>query len=144
MSLTWSSIGHAFASGFSAITRGSKYLEGAVTKIQGSEKTVESLSALIPGYGPIAVEVEQIAYAGFGMLVGGLHYGGIAFEQNLLNNGADKAAIDQVKALVQKFPNLIADVEAAFGKPSVKPTITVPPPPPSSVVTETIPATPKI
>lgn len=130
MSLTWSSIGHAFASSFSAVVRGSKYLEDALVKVEGSEKKVEQLSALIPGYGPAVVEVEQVAYAGLGMLVGALHYGGAAFEQNLLNNGADTDAIAQVKAMVAKYPSLVADVEAVFGKPNAatKPATTVPPP----------------
>jgi hypothetical protein len=118
MSLSWSSVGHGFASGFSAIARGAKYLIGASAKIEDSEKVVESLSSLIPGYGPILVELERYAYAGLGMIVGGLHYGGAAFEQNLLSNGADQAAIDEIKTLIQKFPGLVADVEAVFGKPS--------------------------
>lgn len=117
MSLTWKSIGHAFASGFSAIVKGSKYIEGAAVKIEGSEQKVEQLSALIPGYGPAIVGVEQIAYAGLGMIVGGLHYGGAAFEQNLLDNGSDQAAIDEIKAIYKQFPNLLADIEAVFGKP---------------------------
>lgn len=135
MSLTWTSIGHAFASSFSAIVKGSKYLTGALVKVEGSEAKVEQLSALIPGYGPAIVEIEQIAYAGLGMLVGGLHYGGAAFESNLLDNGADQAAIAQVKAMVAKYPTLIADVEAVFGKPGTK----VPPVPlPSQAPVSTI------
>lgn len=117
MSLTWKSIGHAFASGFSSIVRGSKYMESALVKVEGSEKTVEKLSALIPGYGPVIVEVEQLGYAALGMLVGGLHYSGAAFEQNLLNSGSDQTAIDTIKALIVKYPSLVADVEAVFGKP---------------------------
>jgi hypothetical protein len=132
MSLTWKSIGHAFASGFSAIVKGASYIEGAVVKVEGSEQKVEQLSALVPGYGPTIVAVEQISYAGLGMLVGALHYGGAAFEKNLLDNGADQSAIDEIKALVHKFPNLIADVEAVFGKPKTGSSIAPPVPIPSN------------
>lgn len=116
MSLTWTSIGHAFASGFSAIVRGANYLASGIDKVETSAAKVEQLSALIPGYGPQVVQVEQLAYAGLGLVAAGLHYGGAAFEKNLLDNGADQSAIDAIKALIKQFPALIQDVEAAFGK----------------------------
>lgn len=118
MALTWTSIGHGFASGFSAIARGARYLANGIDKVETTEKKVESLTALIPVYGAEAVQVEQVAYAGLGLVSAGLHYGGAAFEKNLLDNGADQSAINEIKTLIQKFPSLVQDVEAAFGKPT--------------------------
>jgi len=133
MSLTWKSIGHAFASGFSSIVRGSKYIESGLVKVESSAPTVERLSALIPGYGPQIVAIEQVSYAALGMLVGGLHYSGAAFEQNLLNSGSDQTAIDTIKQLIVQYPSLVADVEAVFGKPLVGTiaAVALKPPPPS-------------
>lgn len=120
-------------------------MESALQKVESSAPTVEKLSALIPGYGPQIVGIEQLGYAALGMLVGGLHYSGAAFEQNLLNSGSDQTAIDTIKALIVQYPALVADVEAVFGKPQTG-TIAAAalkslPPIPESIA---VPATPPI
>lgn len=119
MALTWGSIGHAFASSFTAVAKGAEWLGGEIAKINNPtvQKTVEDLTALIPVYGGPAVKLEQYAFAGLGLVSAGLHYGGAAFEKNLLDNGADQAAIDEIKDLIKQFPNIISDIEAVFGKP---------------------------
>lgn len=116
----WANVTHGFASCFKAIVKGAQYLATKIDVVEKAAPEIEQVSALIPNVGPQVVAVEQISFAALGFVAQGIHYGGAAFEQDLLNKGADQAFVDSIKAIIKQFPQVISEIEAVFGKP--KPT----------------------
>jgi hypothetical protein len=76
---------------------------------------VESLSGLIPGYGPEAVAIERVAFGVLGQVVGAAHSIDTAAAANGINVTFDAQMVADIKALVAKFPDVIAQAEQVFG-----------------------------
>lgn len=113
MAFTWQSVGHAFASLFKDVVTVSKKVVSAIGGIQGEEKLIESLSALVS---PQAVAVEQIAFGALGELVAVVKGLEDAAGANGVSVPFDATVVAEVKKLIAEFPEIVAQVEAAFGK----------------------------
>ena len=113
MAFTWQSAGHAFASLFKDVVTVSKKVVSALGSLQKEETLVESLTSLIS---PQAAAVEQIAFGALGELVAAVQATETAAGANGVNVSFDASVIAEVRKLIRDFPDVIAQVEAAFGK----------------------------
>jgi hypothetical protein len=100
MAITFKSVGHFFAKAFQAIV-------AELPKIEATAATVETVSAQIPVYGPLAVTAEKAAYAVLGELSAVLTAGGEAAAAKLADAGLDINVINTVKAFVASVPTLV-------------------------------------
>lgn len=107
----FTSFDHAIATGFQTLAHDAELVAGVLVKIHGTEPTVETLSALVPGYGPAIVGIERVSFAALGILASALHLGGEAAKQSLLNAGADQSAIQEFEAFIAAFPAVIAQAK---------------------------------
>ncbi|MGA7887647.1 MAG: hypothetical protein WCA44_18080 [Acidobacteriaceae bacterium] len=98
--ITFKSVGHFFAKAFKAIV-------ADIPKIEATEKTVEAVTAAIPG-ASAAVPLEDAAYAVLGEFASVLTTGGEAASQKLANAGVDVSIVQQVETLLKSFPNLVS------------------------------------
>ena len=112
MAFTWQSAGHAFASLFKDVVTVSKSVVSALGGIQNEEKLIESLTSLVS---PQAAAVEQIACGALGELVAAVQATQTAAGANGVNVAFDASVVAEVKKLIADFPQVIAQVEAAFG-----------------------------
>jgi len=103
MALSFKSIGHFFA------TVAQKVLAVGV-KIESSEQTVETVTAQVPVYGPLAVPVEKAAYAVLGEVMAVLAAGDAAAKQKLADAGLDINVIDTAEAVLKGIGGLAAIV----------------------------------
>jgi hypothetical protein len=94
--INWTSVGHFFASGFHDIVVAGKAIATLDTKIAPQEGVIESISGLVPVYGPEVQLIERIAFAALGEFA--------ALVQS--SGGATQAA-----AKVQASPQLLTEVE---------------------------------
>lgn len=101
MAITFKSVGHFFAKIYTAVV-------AEIPKIEATATTVETVTAAIPTYGPLAVTVEQAGYAVLGELSAALNAGGAAVEAKLADAGLDINVISTVKAIVASVPGLAA------------------------------------
>lgn len=123
MSFSFSNVEHALASGFMYIVKGAQSTAKFIAdKVEGTEGTVESLSALIPGYGDEAVAIERAAYSGLGVvtsLLGGASKlgddGAKAAEKLFLDAGLDKQLIQDFKDLYSNSKTQLAAVGVSVG-----------------------------
>jgi predicted NAD/FAD-binding protein len=113
MSFTWQSAGHAFASLFKDVVTVSKKVVSALGGIQNEEKLIESLTSLVS---PQAAAVEQIAFGALGELVAAVQAVETAAGANGVNVSFDASVVAEVRKLITDFPEVLAQVEAAFGK----------------------------
>jgi hypothetical protein len=113
MAFTWQSAGHAFASLFKDVVTVSKKVVTALGGLQNEEAVIESLTALVS---PQAAAVEQIAFGALGELVAAVQATETAAGANGINISFDASVIAEVRKLVADFPQVVAQVEAAFGK----------------------------
>ena len=113
MAFTWQSAGHAFASLFKDVVTVSKKVVVALGSLQHEAPLIESLTSLVS---PQAAAVEQIAFGALGELVAAVQATETASGANGLNVAFDASVIAEVKKLVHDFPQIVAQVEAAFGK----------------------------
>jgi hypothetical protein len=113
MAFTWQSAGHAFASLFKDVVTVSKKVVIALGSLQNEAPVIESLTSLVS---PQAAAVEQIAFGALGELVAAVQSTETAASANGLNVTFDASVITEVKKLITDFPEIIAQVEAAFGK----------------------------
>jgi hypothetical protein len=113
MAFTWQSAGHAFASLFKDIVTVSKKVVTALGGLQNEETVIESLTSLVS---PQATAVEQIAFGALGELVAAVQATETAAAANGVNVSFDASVVAEVKKLIVDFPEVIAQVEAAFGK----------------------------
>jgi hypothetical protein len=98
--INFKSAGHFLATVFQKVV-------ADLPKIQKTESVVETVTAAIPVYGPLAVPIEQAGYAVLGELAAVLTAGGAAAESKLADAGLDVAVIATVKDLVSKgIPSL--------------------------------------
>ncbi len=113
MAFTWQSTGHAFASLFKDVVTVSKKVVTAIGGLQGEATVIESLTSLVS---PQAAAVEQIAFGALGELVAAVQATETAASANGVNITFDASVVAEVKKLLTEFPQVVAQVEAAFGK----------------------------
>jgi hypothetical protein len=113
MAFTWQSTGHAFASLFKDVVTVSKKVVTAIGGLQGEATVIESLTSLVS---PQAAAVEQIAFGALGELVAAVQATETAAGANGVNITFDASVVAEVKKLITEFPQVVAQVEAAFGK----------------------------
>ena len=113
MAFTWQSTGHAFASLFKDVVTVSKKVVTAIGGLQGEATVIESLTSLVS---PQAAAVEQIAFGALGELVASVQATETAAGANGVNITFDASVVAEVKKLITEFPQVVAQVEAAFGK----------------------------
>ena len=113
MSFTWQSIGHAFASLFKDVVTVSKKVEIVLSDVQAEAPIIEALTTLVS---PGAAAVEQIAFGALGALVAAVHGVDAAAGANGINVSFDATVVAEIKALILQFPQILAQVEAAFPK----------------------------
>jgi len=113
MAFTWQSAGHAFASLFKDVVTVSKKVVTALGGIQKEETLIESLTSLV---NPQAAAVEQIAFGALGELVAAVQATETAAGANGINVSFDASVIAEVRKLITNFPEILTQVEAAFGK----------------------------
>jgi hypothetical protein len=113
MAFTWQSAGHAFASLFKDVVTVSKKVVTAIGGLQGEATVIESLTSLVS---PQAAAVEQIAFGALGELVAAVQATETAAGANGVNIAFDASVVAEVKKLLTDFPQVVAQVEAAFGK----------------------------
>jgi hypothetical protein len=94
------SIGHFFATVYTAAVKAAPVVAADLKKIEGTATVVETVSAAIPVYGPLAVTVEKAAYAALGELSGVLTAGGAAASVKLTDAGLDINVIKTIEALI--------------------------------------------
>jgi len=111
MAISFNSIGHFFAKAFTAI-------KDELPKIEATKKTVEDVTAAIPGGAPF-VPLEETAYAVLGAVSAVFSSLGSAASAKLQDAGLDIVAIQKVEALLAKFPELAA-VAKALETPAAK------------------------
>jgi hypothetical protein len=115
MAFTWQSAGHAFASLFKDVVTVSKKVIVALGQVQNEEKVIESLTSLVS---PQAAAVEQIGFGALGALVAAVQATETAAGATGVNVAFDASGVAEVRTLIADFPQVVAQVEAAFGKSS--------------------------
>ncbi len=113
MAFTWQSAGHAFASLFKDVVTVSKKVVTVLGGLQNEATLIESLTSLVS---PQAAAVEQIAFGALGELVAAVQATETAAGANGVNVSFDASVIAEVRKLIADFPDVVAQVEAAFGK----------------------------
>jgi hypothetical protein len=113
MAFTWQSAGHAFASLFKDIVTVSQKVVIALGGLQKESQLIESLTALVS---PQAAAVEQIAFGALGELIAAVQATEAAAAANGVSISFDASVIAEVRKLIADFPEIVAQVEAAFGK----------------------------
>ena len=113
MAFTWQSAGHAFASLFKDVVTVSKKVVVALGGLQNEAHLIETLTSLVS---PQAAAVEQIAFGALGELIAAVQATETAAGANGVNISFDASVIAEVRKLITDFPQIIAQVEAAFGK----------------------------
>jgi hypothetical protein len=113
MAFTWQSAGHAFASLFKDVVTVSKKVVVVLGGLQHEAQLIETLTSLVS---PQAAAVEQIAFGALGELIAAVQATETAAGANGVNVSFDASVIVEVKKLIVDFPQIIAQVEAAFGK----------------------------
>jgi hypothetical protein len=111
MAFTWQSAGHAFASLFKDVVTVSKKVVIVLGGLQKESQLIESLTSLVS---PQAAAVEQIAFGALGELIAAVHSTETAAGANGINVSFDASVIVEVRKLITDFPEVIAQVEAAF------------------------------
>jgi len=113
MAFTWQSAGHAFASLFKDVVTVSKKVVTALGGLHNEATLIESLTSLVS---PQAAAVEQNAFGALGELVAAVQATETAAGANGVNVSFDASVIAEVRKLIADFPDVVAQVEAAFGK----------------------------
>jgi hypothetical protein len=99
--ITFKSVGHFFATVYQKVV-------SVIPKIAATAKTVETVTADVPVYGPLALTVEKLGYAVLGELSAVLTTGGDAVKAKLNDAGLDTNVIASVEALVASIPQITA------------------------------------
>lgn len=105
MAITFKSVGHFFATAYTAITKD-------LTAVESTEATVEKVTSEAPVYGPLALTVEKAGYAVLGELSAVLNAGGSAAASKLADAGLDSSVIQTVQALVTGVGNIATVAKA--------------------------------
>jgi hypothetical protein len=112
MAFTWQSAGHAFASLFKEVVTVSKKVVITLDTLEKAAPAIEALTTLV---NPQAAVVEQIAFGALGELIAAVEATETAADANGVNVSFDLSVVQEVRKLVATFPNITAQVEAAFG-----------------------------
>jgi hypothetical protein len=113
MSFTWQSVGHAFASLFKDVVTVSNKVITVIGEVGKDATLIEQLTALVS---PQSVVVEQIAFGALGELVAAVQALESASAANGVNVSFDATVVAEVQKLITDFPQIVAEVEAAFPK----------------------------
>lgn len=105
MAITFKSVGHFFATVYQKVV-------AVLPKLESTEATVETVSAKVPVYGPLAITLEQAGYAVLGELSAVLNAGGAAAKAKLADAGLDINVITTVEDLVKSVPQVAALAKA--------------------------------
>lgn len=105
MAITFKSVGHFFATVYEKVV-------AEIPKIEATATTVETVSAKVPVYGPLAVPVEKAGYAVLGELAAVLNAGGDAAKSKLADAGLDSNVIATVEALLAAIPQFVTLAQA--------------------------------
>jgi hypothetical protein len=113
MAFTWHSVGHAFASLFKDVVTVSNKVITVVGAVEQDATLIEALTALVS---PQSVAVEQIAFGALGELVAAVQALQNASAANGVSVTFDATVVAEVATLMANFPQILAEVEAAFPK----------------------------
>src|SRR5579859_5197976 len=102
MAITFKTVGHFFAT----------VIQKVIPAVQKTEGVVETVTAAVPTYGPLALPVEKAAYAVLGELAAVLNAGGAAASTKLSDAGLDINVIKTVESLLSSLPQFAALVKA--------------------------------
>lgn len=100
MAISFKSVGHFFATVFTAVVK-------EIPKIEGTATTVEMVTAATT-FGPLALPIEKAGYAILGEVASVLNAGGAAASQKLSDAGLDITVIQTIEALLAGIPTLAA------------------------------------
>lgn len=103
--ITFKSVGHFFATAFQKVV-------AVLPKVQAADGTVETVTAAIPVYGPLALPIEKLGFAVLGEIASVLNAGDAAAKQKLQDAGLDLNVIATVEALLKDIPTLAALAKA--------------------------------
>ncbi len=106
--ITFKSIGHFWASAFKAIVN-------ALPKIEATKATVETVTGAVPG-GAAIVPLEDAGYMVLGEIASIFTTGGDAAKAKLADAGMDVSVIQQIEAVVNQYPSLVALAKSAVAK----------------------------
>lgn len=95
------SVGHFFATVYQKAI-------SIIPKVQATEATVETVTAVIPVFGPLALPVEKLGYAVLGELSAVIHAGGDAAKAKLADAGLDTNVVESIEALLKSIPQFAA------------------------------------
>src|SRR5579859_5477327 len=98
MAISFKSVGHFFAT----------VIQKVIPAIQKTEGTVETVTAAVHTYGPMALTAERAAYAVLGELAAVLNAGGAAASTKLADAGLDVKVIQTVESLLSSLPQFSA------------------------------------
>jgi hypothetical protein len=96
--ITFKSVGHFFAKVYQDVV-------AELPKIEATKTTVEAVTAVVD---PVAVPVEDAAYAVLGEVSAALTAGGTAAEAKLADAGLDVNVINTVKSVLASIPQFVA------------------------------------
>jgi len=103
--ITLKSVGHFFAKAYHAVV-------ADLPKVEKTEGVVETVSAAVPVYGPLAVPLEKVAYALLGEVSAALNAGDAAVQAKLADAGLDIEVIQTVHDVVESFPAIATVAKA--------------------------------
>lgn len=104
MASPFKSVGHFFATVFSKAV-------SIIPKIEATAGTVETVTAAVPVYGPLALPIEKAGYAILGEVAAVLNAGGAAASAKLNDAGLDISVIQTIEALLKDIPQFSALVK---------------------------------
>ncbi len=122
MAFSFKNAAHALATFFKAakatVIKYEPKLIAGIQHIEGDKTVIEAVTAvgvgaISPGSAPIAVTIEDAAFAVLGKIVDLLNAGSSAAESNLLNAGLDQGVIDAAKAVAAGSVQVATLVKAA-------------------------------
>lgn len=105
MAITFKSVGHFLATAYQKVV-------AVLPKVEATEKTVETVTAEVPVYGPLALPIEKLSYAALGELSAVLTAGGDAAKTKLADAGLDINVITSIEALLKSVPQIVALAQA--------------------------------
>lgn len=101
-------IGHFFATAIEKFLSIEPKVEAVAAKVEAAGPGVEAIEAVIPTYGPLAVDITKAGEMALGAIVGALHALGSAAQAKLLDAGLDQNAISTAVDVYQKLPGQVA------------------------------------
>jgi len=107
--ITFKSIGHFFATAWTALQTDEPKVESALTKVEKTEGTVEMVSSAAA---PVLVPIEKVAYAVLGEISALLASGDAAAAKKLSDAGLDVNVVTTVQNLLKTAPNLVTVAKA--------------------------------